>query len=54
MLREARIENWMSVGFRGTVLEDAGVGGGEEMRGVDVGFGALNEGRRVGGGVEEG
>lgn len=54
MAREARVEGGVTVGFRGPVFEDAGVGGGEEVGEVDVGFGA--EGEEGGGwcGVGEG
>lgn len=49
MAREARVEGGVTVGFWGTVFEDAFFGGEEECGGVEVGFGA--EGEELGWGV---
>lgn len=41
MPREAFVEDGVAIGFGGAVFESAGVGGGEEVGVVEVGFGAL-------------
>ncbi len=53
MFREAGVESGVAVGFRGAVFEDAGVGGEEEVRVVEEGFGALGEEGGRGAGVGE-
>lgn len=54
MAREARVEDGVTVGFWGTVFEDAFLGGEEECGGVEVGFGAEGEELRLRVGVLEG
>lgn len=54
MFGEAGVEGGVAVGFWGAVLEDAGVGGEEEVRVVEEGFGALGEEGGGGGGMGEG
>jgi len=54
VLGEAGVEGGVAVGFGGAVFEDAGVGGEEEVRVVEEGFGALGEEGRGGGCVGKG
>lgn len=54
MAREARVEDGVTVGFWGTVFEDAFLGGEQECGGVEVGFGAEGEELRLRVGVLEG
>lgn len=54
MPRQARVERGVAIRFRRAVFQRAGTGGGQEVRFVQEGFGALGEEEGGGSGVGEG